>query len=94
MLWKALLLPAPEAVASSPGNHNPLYNLLCVLRAEISSVFLFWRRGAEPKEHKLTFAKQAGDFHSNQERKGHALTLEFTMQVTGWRAACCSASHS
>jgi hypothetical protein len=34
---------------------------------------------------RLTFDKQAGNFHSNQERKEHVLPLEFTMQAAGWR---------
>lgn len=39
----------------------------------------------------LRFDKQAGDCHSNQERKEHAMALEFAMQAAGWTG---SAFHS
>lgn len=63
--------------------------MLHTLRAELSpesfscSLLLEERERSTGCEVWLRLEKQAGDFHSNQERKEHTSALEFAMQAAG-----------
>lgn len=71
--------------------------MLHTLRAELSPESFSCSLLPEERERStgcevwLRLGKQAGDFHSNQERKEHTSALEFAMQAAGWRG---SAFHS